>query len=476
MSTELAVRSERVVFPDGIRPASIHVRDGRIVAVRDYSERPAGVPELDAGDLVVLPGLVDTHVHINDPGRTEWEGFEHATRAAAAGGVTTLVDMPLNSIPPTTTVEGLEAKRRAAAGRCASTSGSGAASCPATPLSSSRSPRPACSASSASFARPGVDEFRHVADRPPARRCRSSRRLGLPLLVHAELAGVRRPRSSGDPRSYATWLASRPPRAEVAAIGLLIAWRASTASGAHRAPRVGRRADGDCARPAQRVCRSPSRRARTTSPLPPKRSRTARPPFKCAPPIRAARSSRAALERAGSAGDIDLDRAPITRRPPPSPEAPRPGDFIARGAASRRSSSGSPPCGRRRRGARRPLEAVARWLSAAPARLAGLARTQGCLAPGHDADLVIWDPDAAATIDAAASTIVIRSRPMTAFGSAEPYGRPSCAARSCSTTASVFRWRGGGRVGGRRQESGDRRQETGDRRQETGDRKQETAQ
>ncbi len=118
MSTLLVVRSERVVFPDGTRPASIHVRGGRIVAIRDYSDRPAGVRELDAGHLVVMPGLVDTHVHINDPGRADWEGFEHATMAAAAGGVTTLVDMPLNSIPPTTDVEGLEAKRSAAAGRC----------------------------------------------------------------------------------------------------------------------------------------------------------------------------------------------------------------------------------------------------------------------------------------------------------------------------------------------------------------------
>src|SRR5262245_34331055 len=112
------VRSERVVLPDGVRPAAIVISDGRIAAIADYGEHPADVVAIDAGRHAVLPGFVDTHVHINDPGRASWEGFECATRAAAAGGVTTLVDMPLNSIPATTTVAGLFAKRVAAADRC----------------------------------------------------------------------------------------------------------------------------------------------------------------------------------------------------------------------------------------------------------------------------------------------------------------------------------------------------------------------
>ena len=114
MSQLLVVRSERVVFPDGMRPASIHVRDGRIVAVRDYSERPAGVRELDAGDLVVMPGLVDSHVHINDPGRADWEGWATGTAAAATGGTTTVIDMPLNAHPPTLDASSFRAKLEAA--------------------------------------------------------------------------------------------------------------------------------------------------------------------------------------------------------------------------------------------------------------------------------------------------------------------------------------------------------------------------
>src|SRR5262245_22244599 len=115
---DLVVRGSRVVTPEGERRAAIHVRNGVIEAVTGWSEVPPSCPVDEAGDLVVMPGLVDTHVHVNEPGRTDWEGFETATRAAAAGGVTTLVDMPLNSIPPTTSVEGLLAKAEAAEGKC----------------------------------------------------------------------------------------------------------------------------------------------------------------------------------------------------------------------------------------------------------------------------------------------------------------------------------------------------------------------
>ena len=109
MTVDLVVRGQRVFTPVGERPAAVHVDRvrGKIVAVTELDAAPAGVETIDAGSMCLLPGLVDTHVHINDPGRTDWEGFETATRAAAAGGVTTLVDMPLNSIPPTTTLDGL---------------------------------------------------------------------------------------------------------------------------------------------------------------------------------------------------------------------------------------------------------------------------------------------------------------------------------------------------------------------------------
>ncbi|HEY9137388.1 MAG TPA: amidohydrolase family protein, partial [Terriglobus sp.] len=110
--------SQRVITPTAERPAAVVVEDGVITSICNAAELPADTPKRDVGNLVLMPGLVDAHVHINEPGRTEWEGFETATRAAAAGGFTTLIDMPLNCLPETTTVAALEAKRTAAQGKC----------------------------------------------------------------------------------------------------------------------------------------------------------------------------------------------------------------------------------------------------------------------------------------------------------------------------------------------------------------------
>src|SRR5580765_7957253 len=117
----LVVRGRRIVLDGAERPATLHIVDGRIAAIRGVDDLPApgsAVEVVDAGELVVSPGIVDTHVHVNEPGRTEWEGFDTATRAAAAGGVTTIIDMPLNSVPATTDVAALEQKRNAAHGKC----------------------------------------------------------------------------------------------------------------------------------------------------------------------------------------------------------------------------------------------------------------------------------------------------------------------------------------------------------------------
>ncbi|HYR42395.1 MAG TPA: amidohydrolase family protein, partial [Terriglobia bacterium] len=117
----LIVRGKRVIRPGTSGPASIHIREGVIAAIDTFDSVPSGAEIgeiIDAGDCVVIPGLVDTHVHLNDPGRADWEGFAFGTRAAAAGGVTTVIDMPLNSIPPTTTVRGLHAKLEAAKDQC----------------------------------------------------------------------------------------------------------------------------------------------------------------------------------------------------------------------------------------------------------------------------------------------------------------------------------------------------------------------
>ena len=397
MSTQSVVRSERVVLPDGMRPASIHVRDGRIAAVRDYSERPAGIREVDAGALVVMPGLVDTHVHINDPGRADWEGFEHATKAAAAGGVTTLVDMPLNSIPPTTDVEGLEAKRRAAAGRCFVDVGFWGGVVPGNSGALEPLARAGVLGFKCFLSPSGVEEFSHVTERDLREALPILARLGLPLLAHAEWPALLR-ECSGDPTRYATWLDSRPPASELAAIELLVRLAAEygarvhivhlASAGAVTAIREARAAG---LKVSVETC--PHYLSFAAEEIP--AGATA---FKCAPPIRE-RDHREGLWKALSEGDIDLiatDHSPA----PPVLKRQDAGDFVGAwgGIASLQIGLAAVWTGASARGV--SIETLARWLSLAPARLAGLDAVKGAVQVGCDADLVIWDPDAIATIDA----------------------------------------------------------------------------
>jgi allantoinase len=391
----LLIRSERVVLPDGVRPAAVQVRDGRIVDVSARTERVAGARELDAGDLVVMPGVVDTHVHVNEPGRAEWEGFAHATRAAAAGGVTTVVDMPLNSVPPTTTIAGWNAKRRAAAGQCHVDVGLWGGIVPGNlddiePLASAGALGFKCFLSPS-----GVAEFAHVGEDDLRAALPILARLGLPLLAHAELpAFLRTP--TGAPRRHSTWLHSRPAEAEHGAIHLLV--RLAREYGAH--VHVVHLASGDglptlaSARAAGvnvTVETCPHYLTFAAEEIPD--GATA---FKCAPPIRA-RHHRERLWQALKAGEIDLvatDHSPA----PPTLKHLDDGDFVRAwgGIASLQLGLSAVWTGAAARDV--PVERLARWLCDGPARLAGLQSRKGRIAAGLDADIAIWDPDAEITV------------------------------------------------------------------------------
>ena len=397
MST-LIIRSERVALPDGIAPATVHIRDGNIAAIGPHGDRPAGVRTLDAGALVVLPGLVDSHVHINDPGRAEWEGFETATRAAAAGGVTTLVDMPLNSIPATTTVAGLEAKRRAAAGRCHVDVGVWGGVVPGNRDELAPLARAGVRGFKCFLSPSGVDEFEHVAERDLREAMPILASLGLPLLAHAEWPAELRP-PAGDPRAYATWLQSRPPAAEHAAIDLLVRLAAEFRARVH----IVHLAAAD-ALPSLRTARAAGI-AVTVETCPHYLTFAAEEiadgatAFKCAPPIRE-RDHRDRLWMGLAGGDIDLvatDHSPA----PPAMKGLADGDFVRAwgGIASLQLGLAAVWTGMTARDL--PVDRLPGWLAAAPARLAGLQGRKGSIVAGADADLVIWDPDASFTVDAA---------------------------------------------------------------------------
>src|SRR6188474_3390458 len=174
-------------------PGTVYIEGGRIMHIGRLDETRPGAAVVDAGDLIILPGLVDTHVHVNEPGRTDWEGFETATRAAAAGGVTTLVDMPLNSIPATTTVAALEAKRAAARGRCCVDVGFWGGVVPGNDGDLDALVDAGVRGFKCFLVPSGVDEFPAVDEHDLRRAMPILARRGVPLLVHAELPARLRP-------------------------------------------------------------------------------------------------------------------------------------------------------------------------------------------------------------------------------------------------------------------------------------------
>src|SRR5215203_4849254 len=217
---DLIIRGQRVVLPETIAPRSVHIREERIVFVGDYDDVVADCEVVDAGESMVMPGLVDTHVHINAPGRTEWEGFRSATLAAAAGGVTTVVDMPLNSVPPTTTLAGFKTKLETARDDCFVDVGFWGGVVPGNTAELA----PMFAAGVVGFkcflVPSGVDEFPHVTEANLREAMPELTRLGALLIVHAELPGPMK--SAGSAVDYEAFLASRPRAAENEAVELMI--------------------------------------------------------------------------------------------------------------------------------------------------------------------------------------------------------------------------------------------------------------
>ncbi len=401
---ELVIRGERVATPEGVRRASIHIQKGRIAAVAAHEEIPPGVPVHDAGPLVVMPGLVDAHVHVNEPGRTEWEGFASATRAAAAGGVTTLVDMPLNSIPPTTTLEGFRRKLDAAQGNCWVDVGFWGGVVPG----NGEQLRPLFDAGVLGFKCflicSGVDEFGHVAE--------SDLRLALPrlsemgalLAVHAELPGpveeafqAMQVDCSSDPRSYSTFLRSRPRKAESDAVALSIRLSREFGCRIH----IVHLSSSD-ALPLLREARSAAVRiSAETCPhylcLAAEDIAEGATQFKCCPPIRE-RGNAEKLWAALGEGLIEMvvsDHSPC----PPELKLKQSGDFSRAwsGISSLQLRLALIWTAAERRGY--SLQDLSEWLCGAPVRLVGLQHRKGSVQKGCDADFVVWDPEASFRVE-----------------------------------------------------------------------------
>lgn len=391
--SERVIRSSRVVLSDGIRPAAIIVRDGVITEIAD-STRSASAEALDFEDAVVMSGLVDTHVHINEPGRAEWEGFETATMAAAAGGVTTLIEMPLNSIPATTTLDAFRRKLASTQDKLFVDVGFWGGVVPGNCVELSKLHQEGVFGFKCFLVPSGVAEFEAVSESHLRQGLAELSRLDALLLAHAELPGpideATRKVSNKDPRSYSSWLQSRPGTAEDQAIELLIRLSREYKTRVHivhlssaAAIATIRKAKAGGAKLSVETC--PHYLTIAAEEIPDGATQ-----FKCAPPIREA-ANQERLWEALQDGTIDFvatDHSPA----PPQMKCTDTGDYMRAwgGIASLQLSLSLIWTSAHKRGF--GLGDVARWLCREPARFAGLSR-KGEIAVGRDADLVVWNPE-----------------------------------------------------------------------------------
>ncbi len=412
----LVIRGKQVVLADSISAASIHITNDKITAIRDYDDLPAGCDVVEAGEQsIVMPGLVDSHVHVNEPGRTSWEGFQTATRAAAAGGITTIVDMPLNSIPPTTTLAGFEAKLAAAENRCLVDVGFWGGVVPGNTAELA----PLLDAGVVGFKcfliHSGVDEFPNVTEEDLRIALPELSRLEAILIVHAEVpgpisrTGIPACHSSSEATAvesgvrplspdeavchtnrYETFLASRPRAAENEAVELMVKLAREFGTRVH----IVHHSSAD-ALPMLRAAKAaglkltaetcPHYLAFAAEDIPDGATE-----FKCCPPIRERENGEqlwAAL-RDGTLDMIVSDHSPC----PPDLKLRESGDFLAAWGGISSLQLRLPIVWTEAQRRRHTIIDLVRWLCAAPAALVGLQNRKGTIAAGYDADLVIWNP------------------------------------------------------------------------------------
>ncbi len=409
-SRTFVLKSRRVLTDDGVVAAAVVVKDGVIVEVAPPDFVGGGYTRVDVGDLLVTPGIVDSHVHINEPGRTEWEGFQSATQAAAAGGITTVVDMPLNCIPATTSRENAEEKQKylrdqlfvdvafwggVIPGNVAELPGLarfGVAGCKCFTCPS------------------GVDEFPHVTAADLDLAMPVLRDNGTTLLVHAEAPGPLETAEAllkaegADPRAYSTYLRSRPKASEDEAIAMIIAL-----SEQHRCPAHIVHLSSSTALPLIKAAQARGVQITAETCLhyltfTAEEIGDGLTPYKCAPPIREA-SNREALWAGLLDGTISMvvsDHSPCTpqlkKLTPGLDGGADVGSFMAAwgGIAGLQLGLSALWTESKARGV--DVATMFQWNSARTAKLAGVAHKKGRLAAGYDADIVVWDDSARFTV------------------------------------------------------------------------------
>jgi allantoinase len=400
LAMAVAYTSRRVVLPGNTGAFALLVENGRIADVVSRDQIPASVPVTDFEEMTILPGLVDSHIHINEPGRTKWEGFRTATRAAAAGGYTMLVDMPLNCVPSTTTVEALEIKRKASQGQCYVDWAAWGGLVSDNKEQIAELARAGIPGFKCFLIHPGIDEFTMVNEAELRTALPLMKETDLPLLVHAEMAGpvdlATQALSGADWRVYETFLKSRPDDAEISAIDLLLKLCKEFGCRIHIVHLSTARALDTLKDAKRRGLPVTVETCPHYLHLAAEDIADGATQFKCTPPIRG-RENREALWQGLRDCVIDLiatDHSPC----PPEMKQMQTGNFRAAWGGIAGVSLALPVVWSEARRRGFALTDVVRWMAEGPARLAGCEETKGRLAKGFDADFFVFDPESEWTV------------------------------------------------------------------------------
>ena len=393
--SQTIIRSNRIITPSGLRPGYVIINDGSIEDVAEHITTLYHATVTDVGNAVVMAGIIDPHVHINEPGRSEWEGFNTATRAAIAGGITTVVDMPLNSTPVTTTAKAFNQKIAATKNQLHTNVGFWGGVVPGNENEIEGLIKCGVLGFKAFLTHSGIDDFANVTEADLVKVMPIIAKHGLPLLVHCELTDLIN-RATDDNRSYANYLASRPAFWEDDAVALMIRLceqfncrvhivHVSSATALTQIQQAKQRGLPLTAETAQHYlyfCAEEIKDGQTQ--------------FKCAPPIRNKANNNQlwkALQN-GILNFVATDHSPAT----PDLKETTSGNFLKAWGGIASLQIALPVLWTAAKQRNIGVEHIAKWLSENPAKLIGLEHKKGRIEKGYDADLVIWNPDESFTV------------------------------------------------------------------------------
>lgn len=411
---DAAILSNRIIIPQGIRKGFVLIQEGRIAdLVNEIPE--GGFPVTNIGDHVLMPGIVDPHVHINEPGRTDWEGFDTATKAAIAGGITTLVEMPLNASPVTTTVKAFEEKIKATEGKLHTNCGFWGGVIPENENDIEPLIEKGVLGFKAFLTHSGIDEFPNVIEEDLRKVMPVIAKYGLPLLVHCELSDNQQP-VTGNQQSYQNYLLSRPKKWEDDAIALMIRLCEEFNCRTHIVHLSSADSIEQIAKAKQKGLPLTAETSQHYLYFCAEEIKDGQTAFKCAPPIREKKNNER-LWHALKDGIIDFVATDHSPAPPEMKELAS-GDFMKAWGGIASLQFALPVLWTSAKKNNCSLNDIAKWLCEKTALLPQL-KKKGKIAKGYDADLVVWNPEKSFTIT---EDMILHRHKITPYLNEELYG------------------------------------------------------